>query len=69
MTAALDRLDIDFLAGEVAEFEQLNGDLLSDAEVPDAYDCGGNCFGCCTAKVRASGVTTTAKTFVMAITR
>ncbi len=55
MTAVLDQLDIDFLQQEVLEFEQLNGELPADGEVPDAYDCGGDCFGCCTQKVRASG--------------
>jgi hypothetical protein len=66
MTAVLDRLDIDDLEKEVFEFEQLNGEVLSDGEVPDAYNCGGNCFGCCTEKVRASGATGIAKAFAMA---
>ena len=69
MTAVLDRLDIDFLEKEVCEFEQVSGEVLCDAEVPDAYDCGGDCFGCCTSKVRQDGATGIAKAFSKARAR
>jgi hypothetical protein len=69
MTAVLDRLDVDFLEKEVGEFEHLRGAGLRGGELPEASNCGGNCFGCCTAKVRADGVTGIAKAFARATTR
>ena len=56
-TAVLNSQDLDFLEKQVSEFEQRNGEVLGDGETPDTYNCGGNCFGCCTEVVRASGVT------------
>jgi len=48
MTDVLDRLDVDFLEKEIAEFEQLAGEVPGDDEVPDAYNCsGGSCWGQC----------------------
>ena len=55
MTAVLDRRDVEFLEEEVVEFQNRNGEVLADGEVPEAFDCGGDCFGVCTAQVRANG--------------
>ena len=55
MTEVLNRLDVELLEEAVVEFEQQNGEVLDDGETPEAFDCGGDCFGVCTSVVRANG--------------
>ena len=48
MITVLDRVDIDFLEREVFGFEQLHGDVLGDAVLPESWGCENSCYGSCT---------------------
>ena len=47
MTAVLDRMDINFLEKAVSGFEQHNGEIVPDDNVPDAYNCRHHCMSSC----------------------